>query len=114
MIKRELKDVVAYNPPGHHNMVALKLHGKEESGAEKFWMGYSHFLPGGAADWAYEDSPTEKIYFVTDGEITIKTKDETYTLKKNDSIHIKPFEGREMINETNLPASVLVVISYPE
>ena len=95
-------------------MTAMRLVGKEETGAEKFWMGLSHFLPGGGADYAYEDSPTEKIYFVVEGEITIYTKDrkEKIVLKKNDTIFIGPNEGRELINETNMPASMLVVVNY--
>lgn len=105
--------VKAYDPPGHHGMVALKLHDRELSGSQKFWTGLSHFLPNGRADWAYEDSLTEKMYFVVDGEITIKSKDETIILKKYDSIHIPPFEGRSMLNHTNMPTTVLVCITYP-
>lgn len=111
MKKVELKDVSAYNAPLHFDMKAMKLHGKDETGATKFWMGMSHFLPGGGAEYAYENSPTEKIYFVLEGEITVKSKDETFVLRKNDSIFIGPNEGREMINTTNQIATVLVVIS---
>ena len=111
MIKREIKDVKPYQAPKHFNMTALKLHGKEESGAEKFWMGMSHFLPQGGAE--YDESPTEKIYFVLEGEVTIYTKDkEKIVLKKNDSIHIGASEGRSLINESNMPATMLVVINY--
>lgn len=112
MKKVELKDVSAYLAPKHFDMRSMKLHGTEETGAKQFWMGMSYFLPGGGAEYAYEDSPTEKIYFVLDGEITVKSKDETFVLKKNDSIFMGPNEGREMINETNTVATVLVVISY--
>jgi len=112
MKKVQLQDVQAYQAPKHFNMASLKLHGTEETGAKKFWMGMSYFLPGGGADYAYEDSPTEKIYIVMDGEITVKSKTETFVLKKNDSLFIGPNEGREMINETNQVATVLVVISY--
>jgi len=112
MKKVELQDVKPYQAPRHFNMTALKLHGKEETGAQKFWMGMSYFLPGGGAEYAYEDSPTEKIYFVLDGEITVKSKTETFVLKKHDSIFIGPNEGREMINETNQVVTVLVVINY--
>lgn len=112
MKKIELKDVKPYQAPKHFNMKSMKLHGIEETGATKFWMGLSHFLPGGGAEYAYEDSTTEKIYYVIDGEITIKSKTETFVLKKNDSIFIGPNEGREMINETNQVATVLVAISY--
>lgn len=111
MKKVSLKDVSPYNAPLHFDMKAMKLHGKQETGANKFWMGMSYFLPGGGAEYAYEDSPTEKIYFVLEGEITVKSKTETIILRKNDSIFIAPNEGREMINETNEIAQVLVVIS---
>lgn len=111
MKKVSLKDVSPYNAPLHFDMKAMKLHGKQETGASKFWMGMSYFLPGGGAEYAYEDSPTEKIYFVLEGEITVKSKTETIVLRKNDSIFIAPNEGREMINETNEIAQVLVVIS---
>ena len=111
MKKRSLVDVKPYVAPGHFDMVALKLHGLEESGATKFWMGMSHFLPGGGAEYAYEDSPTEKVYMVLEGEITVKSKTETIVLKKYDSIFIPPFEGREIINETNMPATMLVVVN---
>ncbi len=113
MKKVELGNVKPYDAPLHFDMKAMKLHGTEETGATKFWMGMSYFLPNGGAEWAYEgNSPTEKIYYVLDGEITVKGKDETFYLKKGDSLFIGPNEGREMINETNYVASVLVAISY--
>jgi len=112
MVKRELKDVKPYQAPKHFNMTALRLHGKEESGAEKFWMGMSHFLPEGGAE--YDASPTEKIYFVLEGEVTVYDVDKNkIVLKKYDSIHIAANEGRSIVNETNLPATMLVVINYP-
>ncbi len=112
MKKVRLADVKAYNAPLHFDMKAMKLHGSDVTGTEKFWMGMSHFLPGGGAEWAYEDSPTEKVYFVLEGEITVKSKDEEFVLQKGDSIFIEPNEGREMINNTNDVATCLVVISY--
>lgn len=111
MIKREISEVNPYSAPLHFDMKALKLHGKEESGATKFWMGMSHFLPGGGAEWAYEDSPTEKIYFVLEGEVVVTAKDGDFVLKKGDSLFIGPNEGRSMLNKTNQVATVLVVIS---
>jgi quercetin dioxygenase-like cupin family protein len=111
MKKVELKDVKTYDAPKHFNMTAMRLHGKEETGAQRFWMGLSHFLPGGGAEYA--ESPTEKIYFVLKGEITVKSKTEEIVLGPWDSIFIGPDEGREIINHTNQPASVLVVINYP-
>jgi quercetin dioxygenase-like cupin family protein len=113
MKKVELKNVKPYAAAKHFNMTALKLHGKEETGSTKFWMGLSHFLPEGGAE--FDASPTEKVYFVLAGEITvIDEKKQKTVLKEWDSIHIGANEGRSIINESNKPASMLVVINYPE
>lgn len=113
MKKIELKDVKPYSAPKHFNMTALRLHGREESGSQKFWMGMSHFLPQGGAE--YDESPTEKVYFVLDGEVTVVDKNKArIVLKKWDSIHIGANEGRSIVNESNQPATMLVVINYPD
>jgi glyoxylate utilization-related uncharacterized protein len=114
MKKVSLKDVKTYEAPGHFGMTAMRLIGKEETGTTKFWMGLSHFLPGGGAGWAYEDNPLEKVYFVLDGEVTVKNKSEEVVLRKYDSLFLGPNEGRELMNKTNLPASMLVIVNTPE
>ncbi len=111
MKKVEIKDVKPYQAPNHFNMTALKLHDKEATGASTF-VGLSHFLPGGGA--GYDEGSAEKIYFVLDGEVTIKTPKEEITLKAWDSIFIGPGEGREIINKTNMPASMLVIVKFPD
>jgi glyoxylate utilization-related uncharacterized protein len=110
MKKIQLKDVKPYAAPGHFAMTAMRLHGKDETGATKFWVGLSHFLPGGGAEFGAP--PGEKVYFVLDGEVTIKTADEEIVLRRNDLVYIEPEEGREIINRTNYPASMLVIYSY--
>ena len=112
MKKVSLAQVKPYDAAGHFNMAALRLSGKEETGAEKFWVGLSHFLPGGGAEYAYEGSPTEKVYIVIEGEITVKSKTEEFTLGPLDVLYIAPNEGREIINKTNKPVSMLVAVSY--
>jgi len=114
MKKVRIEDLTAYEAPGHFGMTAMRIHGKAETGGSKFWMGLSHFLPGGGAQWAYEDNPLEKVYHVLEGEITVKSKSETFVLEKGDTLYLGPNEGREVVNDTNLPASMLVVINYPE
>ena len=114
MKKVELREVKTYEAPGHFGMTAMRLIGKEETGTTKFWMGLSHFLPGGGAEWAYEDNPLEKVYFVLDGEIWVRNKDEELVLRKYDALFLGPNEGREIKNKTNLPASMLVVVNTPE
>jgi quercetin dioxygenase-like cupin family protein len=110
MKKVSLAQVKPYEAAGHFKMVALRLSGKEETGAQKFWVGMSHFLPGGGAEFGA--TPAEKYYFVLDGEITVKTEKEEITLGPRDSVYIGPNEGRSILNKTNKPVSMLVVINY--
>ena len=91
-------------------MVALRLNGKEETGLEKFWVGLPHFLPGGGAEFGA--TPAEKYYFVLDEEITVKTKKEEITLGPWDLVYIAPNEGKSIVDNTNKPVSMLVVINY--
>ena len=112
MKKAELNDVETYEAPGHFGMTAMRLHGKEETGATKFWMGLSHFLPGGGAEWAYEDNPLEKVYFVLSGQVTVKTDKAEVTLNPMDSVYLAPNEARSVINPGKVPASMLVMINY--
>ena len=115
MVKRKLDELQGYEAPGHFGMTAMRIHGKEETGASKFWMGVSTFLPGGGAEWAYEDSPLEKVYYVLEGEVTVTDKAGTeYVVRRDESITILPFEGRSLVNKSNLPARMLVVVNYPE
>ena len=112
MKKISLSEVKPYEAPGHFNVSVLRLSGKEETGAEKFWVGLSYFLPGGGAEYGYEDSPTEKTYIVLDGELTIKTKKEEFTLGPMELLYIAPNEGREIINKTNKTVTMLVAVTY--
>ncbi|NPV60545.1 MAG: cupin domain-containing protein [Actinobacteria bacterium] len=113
MEKVELEDAKPYQAPGHFGMTALKLHGREETGCRAFWVGLSHFLPGGGA--GFDASPAEKVYFVLEGEVTVRSESgETVTLGPWDSLFIGAGEGREIVNETNRPASMLVVVSYAD
>jgi glyoxylate utilization-related uncharacterized protein len=112
MKKVSLNQVKPYAAAGHFAMTALRLSGKDETGAKKFWMGLSYFLPGGGAEYGYEDSTTEKVYVVLEGELTVKTKKEEITLGPMDVLYIGPREGREIINKSNTPVKMLVAVSY--
>lgn len=113
MKKVELKDVKSYQAPGHYGMTALRLHGREEASSQAFWVGLSHFLPGGGAE--FDASPSEKVYFVLDGEVTVKCQSgEIVTLHPWDSMYVGANEGRALVNETNRPASMLVIINYTD
>ena len=106
-----LADAFEYPGTGHVDMRALRLHNKETSNTVDYTLGLSHFLPGGGTE--YVETGVELIYFILEGEMTVRTKDETIVLKKYDSIHFNVGDGKEIRNETNLPASMLVIAGMP-
>jgi quercetin dioxygenase-like cupin family protein len=114
MVKRTTEELKAYDAAGHMGCTAMRMHGKEETGAQKFWMGVSVFLPEGGAEWGGEDSPFEKVYYVLEGEMTVTDKDgKEYVIAKDPSLTIAPNEGRSLVNKTNFPARMLVIVNYP-
>ena len=105
-------EVQKYDPPNHFDCTALRLQGWDASDAEAFWVGLSHFLPGGGT--THEGSPIEKVYVVVRGEVTVVTDESEATLAPYDSCHIPAGEARTIVNRTNDVASMIVVMPYPE
>lgn len=101
-----------YEAAKHFNMTGLRLQGFEASPAQGFWVGLSHFLPGGGAEGS--SAPLERVYVVVSGEVTVITDDGEETLRPMDSCRLAPGEQREIINRTNIPASMLVIMPYPD
>jgi quercetin dioxygenase-like cupin family protein len=111
--KIELKDAKPYEAPGHFKVATLRLHHKETTGTQKFWIGISHFLPGGGTEM--DAAPIERVYFVLSGTLTVIDEDgQRYVLNPMDSLYIPPNVKRRIINETNMPVTMLVIASYPE
>jgi len=98
-------------PPKHFNVVSGRFQGAAETGLTKFWMGMSHYLPGGGVEFSGADSAEDKVYFILEGELTVKTETEEFVLKQWDSLYIGPHEAREIINNTSRPATMLVVVN---
>ena len=101
-----------YEAPKHHDMRALRLQGFDASPSEHFWVGLSHFLPGGGAE--SDATPLERVYVVLDGSVTVITDNGEQELGPLDSCHLAPNERRSIENRTNRPASMLVVMPYPD
>jgi quercetin dioxygenase-like cupin family protein len=106
-----LGEAKPYEAPKHFDCKALRLQGFDASEAQNFNVGLSHFLPGGGVEM--DATPLEKVYVVTEGEITIVTEQGEATLGQYDSIYIAPNEARAIENRTNRPASMVVVMPYP-
>jgi quercetin dioxygenase-like cupin family protein len=99
-----------YEVPNHRNYTSLRLIGTED-GATKFVVGLSHFLPGGGA--GPDSSPTEKVYTILSGELTVIVAGKETVLKALDSCFIGANEEREVINRSNDVVTMLVAISAP-
>jgi mannose-6-phosphate isomerase-like protein (cupin superfamily) len=103
------KDAATYIAPKHNGCVAFRLQGLEATSTKGFWVGLSHFLPGGGAE--SDASAFEKVYIVIAGEITVVAGGKTAVLGVNDSCVIPANETREVRNDSHQPASMIVVIS---
>ena len=102
----------AYEAPLHFGCYSLRLQGLEASNSDFAWVGMSHFLPGGGCEMSA--TPAAKIYVVTQGEISVEMTDGTkHRLGVNDSCHIPAGEARAVLNETNAPATMIVVMPNP-
>lgn len=106
------QSVSPYEAPKHHHMVSFLLQGRSATANEHFWVGLSLFLPGGGAERAA--SPTEKVYVLLDGEITIITDDEIIILLPSDSCRIAPGEFRFIENRGHDVARMLVISATSE
>lgn len=106
-----LGEAKSYEAPKHFDCTALRLQGWEASDAQNFSVGLSHFLPGGGCE--LDATPLEKVYVVTEGEVTVITETGEATLGPYDSIYLAPNEARSIENRTNRPASMIVVMPYP-
>jgi len=106
-----LGEAKPYEAPKHFDCTALRLQGWDASAAQNFSVGLSHFLPGGGCE--LDATPLEKVYVVTEGEVTVSTDEGEATLGPYDSIYLAPDEARAIENRTNRPASMIVVMPYP-
>jgi quercetin dioxygenase-like cupin family protein len=95
----------------HHEVHVLRLQGYDATSTENFWVGLSHFLPGGGGERSA--TPFEKVYAVTEGEVTISTDDDEEVLGAMDSCVIPADEFRVVANHTNQVATMLVIMPYP-
>ena len=111
MLVKRFADAKPYEAPNHYGMVALRLQGFEDGGPRNFWTGLSHILPGGGA--GPDASPIEKVYVVLGGEVTIRAEGQEVVLRPLDSITIGPNVVREIKNQSNEMAKMLVILPYP-
>jgi quercetin dioxygenase-like cupin family protein len=111
MLVKRFADARPYEAPNHRNYSSLRLFGADAGGPKQFVVGLSHFLPGGGA--GPDASPTEKVYVVLAGELTVIVDGKETVLRTNDSCFIAPNESREIVNRGNAVVTMLVAVSTP-
>ncbi|MBO9648484.1 MAG: cupin domain-containing protein [Variovorax sp.] len=102
-----------YEAPNHFDMRCLRLQGKEAGPSTQMWMGMSQLLPGGHT--TLDSSPIEKLYLVLEGRLTVvgelDGQREERELGPYDSCRFAPGEKRQLVNRTNRPALVALVMA---
>lgn len=106
-----INDAQPYAAAKHNDVEARRLQGFDASDAKAFWVGLSHYLPGGNAE--RDATATEKVYVVIDGEITVTTDDGEAVLGPLDSVYLAPGEARAVENRSDSQATMLVLMQYP-
>src|SRR5262249_2303888 len=109
---KHLSEAKPYEAPNHRGYSSLRLFGLDAGGPKQFTVGLSHFLPGGGA--GPDASPTEKVYYVLAGELTLIAGGKQTVLKANDACFIGPNESREIVNRGNEVVTLLVAVSTPQ
>jgi mannose-6-phosphate isomerase-like protein (cupin superfamily) len=107
-----LQECKKYSPPKHDVTIhSMYLQHKDMGCTAPYWVGCSYYLPGSRAEMS--SSPLDKIYIMLEGELTVEfAGGKSVVIKKGDSIFIEPNEMREIRNETNVVATMLVVMPY--
>lgn len=107
-----IADAPPYEAPNHFDMRGVRLQGWDVSHAADFWVGLSHFLPGGGVH--RDATPLEKVYVLLEGQLTVVTDNAEATLQPLDSCHIPAGEARSIENRGPTTALLLVIMPHPE
>ena len=104
-----LSSAPSYEAVAHHGVAARRLQGREAGPVLGFWVGLSHYLPGGGTD----ERPTaaETVYVLLDGSLDVTAEGSTVTLGTLDSVHLPAGTVRRVDNVSAVPATLLVICS---
>jgi len=108
----KFEEAKSYVAPKHNGCVGYRLQGLDASTTKNFWVGLTHFLPGGNIELGA--GPTEKVYFMVSGELTVTSGGQTVVLRQNDSCIIPAHEARSAVNNSHHPATMLIIMSKIE
>jgi mannose-6-phosphate isomerase-like protein (cupin superfamily) len=69
----------------------------------------AHVPPGGDPTRGHSHRTIEEIYFVLEGELTLKLGDDVLTLRPRDAVLIPPDTPRAARNDTDAPAALMLI-----
>ena len=111
MFVKRFADAKPYESPNHRDVRSLRLQGFDPASSKGFWVGFSHYLPGGGA--GPDATPFERVYVILAGELTIIIDGKETVLTPLDSCTIPAGEVREVVNRGNPVCSILAILPYP-
>ena len=100
-----------YEAPGHFGCLTTRLHDPQDVNDGVLINGLTHFLPGGGTDMG--NNPMESIYYIVEGEMTLKTDVGEFVLHAGDSFHCGPGTNKCVKNTGTSSAKMLVVLTNP-
>jgi mannose-6-phosphate isomerase-like protein (cupin superfamily) len=74
----------------------------------------AHVPPGGDPAWGHSHRTIEEIYFVLDGELTMKLGDDVVTLGPRDAVRIPAATPRAVRNDSDAEAAFALVSARVE
>ena len=102
-----ISDAEPFQPVGHTGVGPVRLQGGASTPTSAFTVALSHYLPGGAAELAPQDAET--VYVILYGSLVMIADGAEEHLGPLDSVHFTAGTMREVVNRTNVPASMLVI-----
>lgn len=104
--------VYTYEALGHNDCVCTRLHDPTDVDAGKMVCGITYFNPGGGTDFGA--NPLESIYYILEGQMTLKTDDGETVLNAGDSFHCCGGCNKGVTNTGTTVAQMLVVLLPPQ
>ena len=105
-------EAYTYEAPGHFGVITTRLCDAGECDGSKMILGLSHFYPGGGCE--YGANPLESIYYIVDGQMTLKTEDQETTLFTGDCFHCSGGTPKSIINNGCGVTKMLVALLPPQ
>lgn len=102
-----IADGELFAPVGHRDVQPIRLQGGSRTPTDALNVVLSHYAPGGVAELASQQ--IETVYVVTVGRLVFESDGRSTTCGPMDSVHLTVGTARTVRNDTDEPASMLVI-----